>query len=321
MIVDALDPRSIVLLGPTASGKTRLAVALARALGGEVLSVDSRQVYRGLDVGTGKDLAEYSAGGPPVPVHLLDLAEPRLEFTLFDWAKAACAAAREVEARGARPLFCGGSGLHLDALLRRFRLVEAPPDPAWRAAARALSDAELAAELRRLNPAAHNTTDFEDRGRLLRAVEVARAGMQHAAAAGPPPCPVFGLRLEPALLRRRVGARLRARLDEGLLEEVEGLLAAGLPTERLHRLGLEYRWCARRLAGEIGDGELFEGLERAIWRFARTQGSWFRKFERAGAPVRWLDGAGDPLAEALEELARRGLGPGAPAVSDIGRHD
>jgi tRNA dimethylallyltransferase len=318
MIVDALSPCSVLLLGPTASGKTRLAVGLARALGGEILSADSRQLYRGLDIGSGKDLAEYSRGGPPVPVHLLDLVDPREEFSLFDWARAACRAAREVEARGRRPIFCGGSGLHLDALLRRYELREAPPDPRWRQEAEGLGEAELADRLRALNHRPHNLTDFEDRDRLLRAIEVARAGMQRPAErAAAPPCPVLGLRLEDAELRGRIARRLRARVEEGLLSEVEGLLASGLAPERLHRLGLEYRWTARRLAGELDEDAFLAGLEGAIWRFARQQRSWFRRMERAGLWILWLDAAGDPLEEALRQLAEHGV---APALSDIGPH-
>lgn len=324
MIVDGIGADSLLVLGATASGKTRLAVGLARALGGEVLSVDSRQVYRGLDVGTGKDRVEYRSGGAPVAVHLLDIADPAEECSLYDWALAASTAARSIEARGARPIFCGGTGLYLDALLGRYRLAEAPPDPDWRRRVEALDDAGLAALLREINPAHHNETDFEDRPRLLRALEVARAGMEHGARADrAPEIPVFGLRFEPAALRTRIGERLRARLEEGLLAEVEGLLAAGLSAERLHRLGLEYRWCARRLAGEIGDGELFAGLERAIWRFARGQASWFRRMERGGRRIHWLDGAGDPLREALAALESRPFAPCAavPPVSDIERHD
>jgi tRNA dimethylallyltransferase len=293
MVLDALRPRDIVVLGPTASGKTRLAVALAAALGAEVLSVDSRQVYRGLALCSGLDRHEYQLPAGTVPVHLVEVAELDQEFSLYDFAGHARALSGELAARGRRGVWCGGTGLYLDALLRGYDLREAPRDPALRAQLAHTDLAGLEAALRAQERPLHNVTDLEDRMRALRALEVGRAG--GGGARGPGTARgvlVLGLRLEPGLLRLRVAARLEERLAAGLVDEVAGLRRAGVPDARLERLGLEPRWVLRHLRGELGPEELMSTLTREIVRFARGQLSWFRRLERQGVAIRWLD-AGD----------------------------
>jgi tRNA dimethylallyltransferase len=288
----------LVVLGPTASGKTRLAVQAARRLAGEVISADSRQVFRGMDLGTGKDLAEYGE----VRHHLIDIAEPGTEFSVFAFQKRFYAAFADITGRGRLPILCGGTGLYLDAVLRGYRLVEVPENPELRAGLAPLSREELAARLMRLRPQVHNTTDLTDRSRLVRAIEIAEG--EAAAAAEAPPLPqlrplVFGLRWERSELRRRIAARLKERLTAGMVEEVRSLHQRGVPWAALDSYGLEYRYLARHLRGELGYNDLVQQLASAIGNFAKRQETFFRRMERQGVEIHWLDGAGEALGEML----------------------
>lgn len=292
-------PDLLVVLGPTASGKTRLAVALARSLGGEIVSADSRQVYRGLDIGTGKDLEEYGE----VPYHLIDIADPGEEFNVFEFQRRAFAAFETIRSRGRLPILAGGTGLYLDAVLRGYRLVEVPENPVLREELAGLSDVALVERLERSGRPLHNTTDVTDRKRLVRAIEIAQGEAE--AAAGLPPLPeirplVLGIRWEREALRRRITARLRQRLEEGMIEEVERLHASGVGWETLEFYGLEYRFVARHLQGKLSRNDMFQKLNSAIHEFARKQETWFRRMERQGTEIRWVNGAGDPLGEALK---------------------
>jgi tRNA dimethylallyltransferase len=292
---------TIVILGPTASGKTRLGVGIARELGGEIISADSRQVYRGMDIGTGKDLEEY--GG--IPHHLIDILDPGQEFNVFRFQRLCFAAMEEIRGRGRLPVIVGGTGLYLDAVLRGYRMVEVPQDPALRADLALLSPEELASRLLSLNPRLHNTTDLLDRERLVRAIEIADYELSHE----PEPLPgirplVFGVRWERGILRERITARLKARLASGMIEEVDRLHRQGVPYETLEFYGLEYRFVARFLKGELSRNDLFQKLNSAIHDFAKRQETWFRRMERLGTDIRWLDGAGEPLEEALRILGR-----------------
>ncbi|MDD2336369.1 MAG: tRNA (adenosine(37)-N6)-dimethylallyltransferase MiaA [Geobacteraceae bacterium] len=287
---------TIVLLGPTASGKTRLGVSLARELNGEIISADSRQVYRGMDIGTGKDLGEYGE----VPYHLIDILEPGENFNVFLFQKLCFAAMDEIRARNRLPVIVGGTGLYLDAVLRKYRMVEVPDNPELRQELAPLSLEELAARLLAVNPRLHNTTDLLDQDRLLRAIEIAEYEKSHE----PEPLPeisplVFGVRWERSVLRQRITARLKERLDAGLIEEVAELHRQGVPYETLEFYGLEYRFVARHLKGELNRNDLFQKLNSAIHDFAKRQDTWFRRMERQGAEIHWLDGAGKPLQEAL----------------------
>jgi tRNA dimethylallyltransferase len=298
----------LVVLGPTASGKTRLAVGAAQALRGEIISADSRQVYRGMDLGTGKDLGEYGA----ISHHLIDILEPGEEFHLFAFMRRFGEAFEAVQRRGRLPVLAGGTGLYLDAVLRGYQLAEVPENPPLRAELAEFSMEELAERLRGLRPALHNTTDLTDRARLLRAIEIAEG---EASAVPLPPLPelrplVFGLRWERSELRRRITVRLKERLEQGMIEEVERLHAAGVPWATLEFYGLEYRYVAQHLQGQLNRNDMFQKLCSAIHDFAKRQETWFRRMERQGVTIHWLDGAGEPLAELLA-LVKAPLGPGA----------
>jgi tRNA dimethylallyltransferase len=287
----------LVILGPTASGKTHLAVQAARQLNGEILSADSRQVYRGLDIGSGKDLAEYG----PTPYHLIDIVDPGCEFSLFDFVQEFKRVYCEVVSRMRLPVLAGGTGLYLDAVLRGYQLVQVGENLSLRQELEQLELAALVERLRRLRPELHNTTDLTDRERLTRAIEIAEGERQPAAEAIELPdlSPrVFGLRWQRDRLRQRITLRLRQRLDNGMIEEVESLHAAGVAWETLDNFGLEYRFVARYLQGMINRNDLFQQLNSAIHQFAKRQDTWFRRMQRQGGDICWLDAEKDPV-EAL----------------------
>jgi tRNA dimethylallyltransferase len=283
----------LVILGPTASGKTTLGVRLAHALGGEILSVDSRQVYRGLDLGSGKDLAEYNVEGDPVPYHLIDIVDLDAEFSVFAYQRAFFEAFEDVQNRGRLPVAVGGTGLYLSAVLDGYRMVEVPENPVLREELAGLDMPALETRLRVLKPNLHNTSDLTDHARLVRAIEIAEHSRDHP----PAPLPevralVLGTRWPRVELRDRIAARLRERLDAGMIDEVAGLHAQGYSWERLDLLGLEYRFIARYLRGEIENRKtLFAELNTAIAQFAKRQETWFRRMERLGTQIHWVDRA------------------------------
>jgi tRNA dimethylallyltransferase len=290
----------LVILGPTASGKTHLAVQAARQLNGEILSADSRQVYRGLDIGSGKDLAEYGT----TPYHLIDIVDPGCEFSLFDFVQEFKRVYCEVVSRMRLPVLAGGTGLYLDAVLRGYQLVQVGENLSLRQELEQLEIAALVERLRRLRPELHNTTDLTDRERLTRAIEIAEGERQPAAEAIELPdlSPrVFGLRWQRDRLRQRITLRLRQRLDNGMIEEVESLHAAGVAWETLDNFGLEYRFVARYLQGMINRNDLFQKLNSAIHQFAKRQDTWFRRMQRQGVDICWLDAEKDPVAALLAD--------------------
>jgi len=294
--------RLVVLLGPTASGKTHLGVRLAAQWDGEVISADSRQVYRGLNLGAGKDLQEYTLAGKEIPHHLVDIADLSEEYTAYHFQRDCHLALAEISARGGLPFLVGGSGLYLEAVLLGYDLRPVPVNPALQAELARLSDEVLKERLIRCKGPLHNTTDTSDRTRLVRAVEIAEA------LAGNPPIPlprlralVLGVRIPRAQLRARIRERLLARLEAGMLAEVKGLLEQGVPPERLRRLGLEYRFAADHLLGVLPDyGEFVERLALAICDFAKRQETWFRRMEKKGIPIHWVSLGGE--AEAVERI-------------------
>ncbi len=289
----------LVILGPTASGKTRLGVSLAQELEGEIISADSRQVYRGMDIGTGKDLAEYGH----VPFHLIDIVQPGCEFNLFEFQRRFLDAFAEIRGRGRLPLLVGGTGMYLEAAIRGYRLVETPENPHLRRELASLSMSALADRLKRAAPRQHNTTDLLQRDRLVRAIEIAEYERDHEAIALPGIRPlIFGIRWELAALKQRITARLRERLAGGMIEEVERLRREGIPWEALEFYGLEYRFVARYLKGELNRNDMFQKLNSAIHDFAKRQETWFRRMERSGTVIHWLDGAAEPFEEALRLL-------------------
>jgi tRNA dimethylallyltransferase len=301
-----LEPRLnlMVILGPTASGKTRLGVGAARALGGEIISADSRQVFRGMDLGAGKDLAEYGE----VPYHLIDIVDPGDEFSVFEFQRRFFDAFTEIRKRGRLPLLVGGTGLYLDAVLKGYRLLEVPENPELRRELAGLDQDELVACLCGLRPGLHNTTDLTDRERLVRAIEIAEG--EAAAGADLPPLPslrplVFGIRWERQTLWRRITARLKERIEQGLIGEVASLHNKGVPWETLEFYGLEYRFVAQHLQGKLNRNDMFQKLNSAIHDFAKRQETWFRRMERQGTEIRWVDGAGEPLEEILQVMGTR----------------
>lgn len=286
----------IVVLGPTASGKTRLGVGLAQTLRGEVISADSRQVYRGMDIGSGKDLAEYG----DIPHHLIDIVDPGYEFSLFEFQRRFSETCKSIRERGKLPVLVGGTGMYLQAVLKGYRLVETPLNPALRKELADLTLTALAERLKRSATRLHNTTDLLHRDRLVRAIEIAEYEQIHE----PEPLPemnplIFGIRCGREILRQRITARLKERLAHGMIEEVERLHLEGIPWETLEFYGLEYRFIACHLKGELSRNDMFQKLNSAIHSFAKRQETWFRRMERDGVVIRWLDGAGDPLKEAL----------------------
>ena len=292
----------LVILGPTASGKTRLGVELARHLNGEIISADSRQVYRGMDIGSGKDLAEYG----DVPYHLIDIVEPGYEFSAFEFQRRFLKTYEAIRGRGRMPLLVGGTGLYLESVLNGYRMTEVPENPELRGKLAGLPLELLAERLRASQPRLHNTSDLLERQRLVRAIEIA----EFEAATPPEPLPefhpvVFGIRWERPQLRERITVRLRQRLAGGLIEEVARLHADGVPWQRLEFYGLEYRFVARHLQGRVNRNDLFQKLKSAIHDYAKRQETWFRRMERRGTVIHWLDGAGDPLGEAMKIIEKQ----------------
>jgi tRNA dimethylallyltransferase len=292
----------LVVLGPTASGKTGLAVRLARKIGGEILSADSRQVYRGMDLGTGKDLSEYGCGDEAVPVHLIDICDPTEEFSVFAFQERFFACVREISGRGRFPVLAGGTGLYLDSILRGYRMLSVPEDHALR---EKLAQEEMESLQRRfllLGQDVHNTTDLQDRKRLIRAIEIAEFSRAHSVAAETPilvsPL-VVGIRCERNDLRRKITLRLQARLDAGMIEEVQRLHDRGIAWERLESFGLEYRYISLYLRQKLSQTEMFLTLNTRIHQFAKRQETWFRKMERNGVRIHWIEGADEDAALGL----------------------
>ncbi|NLV46511.1 MAG: tRNA (adenosine(37)-N6)-dimethylallyltransferase MiaA [Candidatus Hydrogenedentes bacterium] len=296
--------KALVVAGPTASGKTALGVELASLLNGEILSADSRQVYRGLDIGSGKDLAEYVYQGRAVPYHLIDIADLSMEFSVFHYQQAFYQAFEEVCRRDKLPVIVGGTGLYLEAALSKYQLVPVPENLELREELVHLDMGALAQRLRAAKPGLHDETDLVDRERTIRAIEIA----EYKAASPPPPAPDIAPLLlvimhSPDLLRGRIALRLHDRMEHGLIEEVEGLHRQGVSWERLEQLGLEYRFVAQYLQGTIRNrNDLFQKLNGAISQFAKRQRTWFRGMERRGFTVHWLPDA-DP-ASALQVIRK-----------------
>jgi tRNA dimethylallyltransferase len=280
----------IVILGTNASGKSELGVRLARQFGGEIVSADSRQVYRGLDLGSGKITPEDAAG---VRHHLIDVAEPAETFSLAQFQEQAYAAIEAIAQQGKRPLLVGGTGLYISAIVEGYELVEVPPNESLRAELERLSAEALAQRLKEADPEAARRIDLSNPRRVIRALEVALAGHKHDAARKRNPrydCLQLGLTWPREVLAERIERRLEARLKKGMIEEVAALRAHGVTDERLERFGLEYRYISRFLRGEIPTLEkLREQLGTAIRQFAKEQVTWFKRDKR----IIWLDPFGD----------------------------
>lgn len=279
----------IVVTGPTASGKTRRAVDIARAVGGEIISADSRQIYRGMDIGTGKDLCEYGE----IPVHLVDICPAGYKYNLFEYLRDFAEARADIKTRGRMPVLCGGTGLYVESVLKGLQLPPVPENPELRTALAGKSLAELTEILEEMKTL-HNVTDVDTEKRAVRAIEIQTYYREHpeaATAARPNPIEgalVIGVDVDRETRRERISVRLRQRLEDGMVDEVRKLLDSGIPPEDLIYYGLEYKFVTKYVIGELAYEEMVSQLEIAIHQFAKRQMTWFRGMEKRGFPIRWL---------------------------------
>ena len=294
----------LAVVGPTACGKTSLAVDIALDIeGAEIISADSRQVYRGMDIGTGKDVAEYTRGSVTVPSHLLDIVDAGEKYNLFEYQRDFLTAYDSIVQRGGFPIVCGGSGLYVESVLKGYRLLPVPENVALRAELEQKSLEELTAILAGYR-SLHNNTDTDSKKRAIRAIEIEEYYRN---------CPVeersfpqikaltVGVQVEREVRRQRISRRLRERLDAGMVDEVRGLLNEGIPAENLIYYGLEYKFLTQYVIGELTYEEMFLQLETAIHQFAKRQMTWFRGMERRGFTIHWLD-ATLPMEEKVERI-------------------
>ena len=294
----------ITILGPTASGKTPLAAALARRIGGEILSADSRQVYRRMDIGTGKDLSDYG----DVPYHLIDICEPGTKYNLFQYQQDFFDAYEDIRRRGVQPILCGGTGLYIEAVLKGYHLSPVPQNQALRDSLEGRSQEELTEMLRELKAnsgsAMHNTTDVDSCQRAIRAIEIETYNLEHPMPLRElPPIPsiIIGVNIDRELRREKITRRLKARLDEGMIDEVRALLDSGIPADDLIYYGLEYKFLTEHIIGRLTYDEMFRQLEIAIHQFAKRQMTWFRGMERRGFTIHWID-ATLPTEKKVEQI-------------------
>lgn len=282
----------VVITGPTATGKTLLAAHLAAKLRGEVISADSRQVYRGMDLGTGKDLDDFLVDGMMVPFHLIDIADPGYEYNVYEFQGDFLKAYAEIKSRNKKPVLCGGTGLYIEAAVGGYRLQKVPENPALRKKLDTMEMKELAAILAKLKTL-HNISDTTDRERLVRAIEIASHEREYKAASFDYPeinAKIFGIWFDRPVLRQRITHRLEQRVAEGLVREVKGLLAQGLKPDQLMFYGLEYKYLTQYVTGKISHEEMFRKLNTAIHQFAKRQVTWFRRMEKKGYDIHWIDG-------------------------------
>lgn len=296
----------ITILGPTASGKTPFAAALARRIGGEIISADSRQVYRRMDIGTGKDLDDYGE----VPYHLIDIAEPGTKYNLFQYQHDFLKAYEDIRSRGVTPILCGGTGLYLEAVLKGYQLAPVPENKQLRASLEGKSLEELTqmlVELKRKNGTnMHNKTDVDSAQRAIRAIEIELfngENPQEGAQIPPIDSLIIGVDIDREERRRKISRRLKQRLETGMVEEVKALLDSGIPADDLIYYGLEYKFVTEYIIGKTTYEEMYRSLEIAIHQFAKRQMTWFRGMERRGFTIHWID-AMMPMEEKVEEVLR-----------------
>ena len=293
----------ITILGPTASGKTPLAAALADRLGTEIISGDSRQVYRRMDLGTGKDLVDYTVEGRQVPYHLIDIVEPGYKYNVFEYQRDFLKAYQEITAKNKLPILCGGTGMYIESVLKGYRLLPVPENPELRASLEGKSLEELTCILEGYKKL-HNSTDVDTAKRAIRAIEIEEYYKQQPAEYREFPSLkslIIGVDIDRELRREKITRRLKQRLDEGMVEEVRGLLAEGIDPENLIYYGLEYKFLTQYAIGELTFDEMFHQLETAIHQFAKRQMTWFRGMERRGFTIHWLD-ATLPMEEKIENI-------------------
>lgn len=298
----------ITILGPTASGKTDLATHLAARLNAEIISADSRQVYRGMDIGTGKDLADYMVDGHVVPYHLIDICEPGTKYNLFRYQQDFLDCYEDIRSRGALPILCGGTGLYIEAVLKGYSLSPVPQNPELRAKLEEKSLEELThllADLKEKNHSVmHNKTDVDSCQRAIRAIEIETYNLTKPTEERQ--CPpidslIIGVDIDREERRRKITKRLKERLKAGMIDEVDGLLKRGIPADDLIYYGLEYKFVTEYLIGKLSYDEMFRQLEIAIHQFAKRQMTWFRGMERRGFTIHWID-AMQPMKDKVEKI-------------------
>lgn len=294
-----MEKQQITILGPTASGKTTLATALAQEVGGEIISADSRQVYRRMDIGTGKDLADYHVVGHSVvdiPYHLIDICEPGTKYNLFQYQQDFFDVYQDIRRRGNRPILCGGTGLYIEAVLKGYKLSPVPQNVELRTSLEGKSLEELTqilVELKEKNGSnMHNKTDVDSCQRAIRAIEIETFNLEHPTPRRElPPVEslIIGVNIDRDERRKKITHRLKVRLEEGMIDEVKGLMDEGIPADDLIYYGLEYKYVTEYLIGRLTYDEMFERLEIAIHQFAKRQMTWFRGMERRGFTIHWID--------------------------------
>lgn len=300
----------ITILGPTASGKTSLAAALAYEIGGEIISADSRQVYRGMTIGTGKDLDDYSVNGHKIGYHLIDIAEPGDKYNIYEYQRDFHKVYSELMQRNVRPILCGGSGLYIESVLKGYSLSTVPQNPELRQSLSGKTLDELTEILMDLkarnNSNMHNRSDVDTAQRAIRAIEIEMYNMQHPAQNRqfpPVESVIIGVDIDRESRRKRITERLKERLQHGLVEEVKGLMESGLSAESLIYYGLEYKFVTEYVIGKLSRDEMFCSLEIAIHQFAKRQMTWFRGMERRGFTINWIDWH-LPMADKLEQIKK-----------------
>lgn len=288
----------LTILGPTASGKTDLAAHVAREIGGEIISADSRQVYRGMDIGTGKDLDDYVVDGKQIPYHLIDIREAGTKYNLFQYQEDFLKAYHDIQSRGAQPILCGGTGLYIESVLKGYHLSPVPQNPELRKALEGKSLDELTHMLRQLKAKngsnMHNTTDVDSCQRAIRAIEIETYNLDHPTDDRDFPAidsVIVGVGIDRVARREKITSRLRKRLDNGMVEEIRGILDKGVKADDLIYYGLEYKYVTEYVIGKLTYEEMFRQLEIAIHQFAKRQMTWFRGMERRGATIHWIDAA------------------------------
>ena len=283
----------ITVLGPTATGKTGLAAHLATQINGEIISADSRQVYRGMDIGTGKDYGDYFVKGIEIPSHLVDIEDAGVHYNVYRFQSDFVKAFENIHAKNNFPVLCGGTGLYLEAVLKNYKLIQVPPNKKLRKELEGKSLEELTEILKELKPQLHNTTDVETDRRAIRAIEIEKYYREN------PEIDTYfpeieslniGVHFDREIRRQRITTRLKQRLEEGMLDEVQRLLNSGLTPEQLIYYGLEYKYLTLHLTGELSYDEMFRQLEIAIHQFAKRQMTWFRGMEKRGTKIHWIDG-------------------------------
>ncbi|MCU0378624.1 MAG: tRNA (adenosine(37)-N6)-dimethylallyltransferase MiaA [Bacteroidales bacterium] len=302
----------IVITGPTAAGKTRLAALAAARMGGEVISADSRQVYRGMDIGTGKDISDYIVEGTKIPVHLIDIVDAGYRYNVFEFQRDFIDVFSDMKRRGCFPVVCGGSGMYVDSIVSGYRLIQVPVNMELRAELASLTLEELSSILVTYK-ALHNRTDIDTVKRAVRAIEIEEYYTRHAVSDKPFPVKnplVFGIFVDRDLRRERISRRLKERLEGGMIEEVQRLLAGGVSPDDLLYYGLEYKYVTLYLLNKMDYEEMTQKLEVEIHRFAKRQMTWFRGMERRGVTINWIDGRlpDDEKVEAIIRLKEQGAG-------------